>query len=91
MKWIDNIREWAVTVVVYVAEGSPREASFLAASLAVDASPVTLSYDAMKSAAVDCYLYSPLTGIVCTGKGMGASAQALQKYCQDPQTGKLTA
>jgi hypothetical protein len=86
MRELLHVKDWTVSVIVYIAEGSPREAAQHAIIMNRDTSPVTLAYEAMKSAAIDCHLYSALTGVDCYNKA--SIQQRVQEFCLDPKTGK---
>ncbi|KAG5186404.1 hypothetical protein JKP88DRAFT_241012 [Tribonema minus] len=81
--------EWSVTVVIYHTEQSSYETKALAIVLESDKTPVELAYRAMQSSAIDCVLYSQMTGIQCdSGDDAALVPKYTNEYCVYPAGGK---
>lgn len=86
MKEIKDIKDWTVTVVIYRAIGSNREAALYKDIMNGSSdSPVEMAIEALKAAAIDCQIYSPLTKVKCRASGINSSKTS--EYCVNPRDG----
>ncbi|KAG5186278.1 hypothetical protein JKP88DRAFT_240887 [Tribonema minus] len=83
MSNIEPVDKWMVTIVIYHTPDSTYEAKWLIKSMSAANTPVELAYRALQSTAVDCALYSAMTGITCDSHEI----QPTQTYCLYPRGG----
>ncbi|KAG5179464.1 hypothetical protein JKP88DRAFT_256265 [Tribonema minus] len=83
MSNIEPINRWLVTVVIYHTPESKKEVAWLTKSMGAANTPVELAYRALQSTAIDCALYTALTGVNCDDH----KAQDIETYCLYPRGG----
>jgi hypothetical protein len=83
MSNIHPVDKWMVTVVIYHTPDSGKESGWLTKSLGMANTPVELAYRALQSTAVDCALYSAMTGVKCDAHEVPIK----NTYCMYPRGG----